>query len=201
MVLTGWRNPNGRGRTTGFPESGSPASGVLFGQPSSPTLGMGQPHGSGPLAGEQAAKAAGHGDTLEPAGSDGGVGDSIQPGLEGHSRHGGVRDQPRWLAPATVGSASASGSTDFWSDYYIIPCADGKSRRVKRGIECLVAGVPGRVVPSGDPGVEEAQATTEARVMRLRGYGNSINPYVAAEFIRAFMDVAGISPIHTGIPG
>jgi hypothetical protein len=32
-------------------------------------------------------------------------------------------------------------------------------------------------------------ATQEARVMRLKGYGNAIVPQVAAEFIRAFMEV------------
>lgn len=31
-------------------------------------------------------------------------------------------------------------------------------------------------------------ATAEARVMRLRGYGNAIVPPLAAEFIRAVMD-------------
>jgi hypothetical protein len=45
------------------------------------------------------------------------------------------------------------------------------------------------VVPSGDPSESEAQASAEARVMRLRGYGNSIIPQVAAEVIRAYMDL------------
>jgi hypothetical protein len=33
----------------------------------------------------------------------------------------------------------------------------------------------------------DAQKTAEARVMRLRGYGNAIVPQVAAEFIRSMM--------------
>jgi hypothetical protein len=31
---------------------------------------------------------------------------------------------------------------------------------------------------------------------RLRGIGNSINPYLAAEFIAAFMDIRGIAPVN-----
>jgi len=45
------------------------------------------------------------------------------------------------------------------------------------------------VVHSRDSGVPiNPQATGEARVMRLRGYGNAIVPQVAAEFIKAFME-------------
>jgi hypothetical protein len=49
------------------------------------------------------------------------------------------------------------------------------------------------VVPSGDPSEAYAANTTEARVMRLKGYGNAIVPQVAAEVIRAYMDVRGIT--------
>jgi hypothetical protein len=44
------------------------------------------------------------------------------------------------------------------------------------------------MVPSGDPSLAEAQASAEARVMRLRGYGNSIVPELAAEFIQASLE-------------
>jgi hypothetical protein len=44
------------------------------------------------------------------------------------------------------------------------------------------------MVPGGDPSEQEAQNTSEARVMRLRGYGNSVVPQLAAEFIRAFLE-------------
>jgi DNA (cytosine-5)-methyltransferase 1 len=45
------------------------------------------------------------------------------------------------------------------------------------------------VVRGGDPGPEvDADRTTEARVMRLKGYGNAIVPAVAAEFIGAYLD-------------
>ena len=53
----------------------------------------------------------------------------------------------------------------FWSRFDLCLCTDGKARRIEPGSFPLVTGLPGRV------GL-------------LRGYGNAINPEVAAEFIR-----------------
>jgi DNA (cytosine-5)-methyltransferase 1 len=53
----------------------------------------------------------------------------------------------------------------------LIPCADGKARRVGPGVFPLAHGV-------------------SARVGRLRGYGNAIVPQVAAEFIAAYLEAA-----------
>ena len=75
-----------------------------------------------------------------------------------------------------------------WSDYSLLRFRDGKTRRLEPGLEPLAHGVPARVVPSGDPSIEECQATGEARMGRLRGYGNAIVPQVAAAFVRAFLD-------------
>ncbi|CAO3453254.1 macromolecule metabolism; macromolecule synthesis, modification; dna - replication, repair, restr./modif [Azospirillum argentinense] len=62
-----------------------------------------------------------------------------------------------------------------WSDLDWLSCRDGKARPVEPGTFPLAHGVPGRV------GL-------------LRGYGNAINPHVAAQFIGAFLDVeAGVS--------
>jgi DNA (cytosine-5)-methyltransferase 1 len=57
----------------------------------------------------------------------------------------------------------------FWSAYDLIPCRDGKARRVEPGSFPLAHGVPGRVG-------------------RLRGYGNAIVPEVAVTFIRAYRE-------------
>jgi DNA (cytosine-5)-methyltransferase 1 len=81
-----------------------------------------------------------------------------------------------------------SGNANPWSAFELIGCADGKARRIEPGSKPLVAGVSRGLVPSGDPSVEEAQNSGEARVMRLRGYGNSINVVTAAEFIKASME-------------
>jgi DNA (cytosine-5)-methyltransferase 1 len=82
-----------------------------------------------------------------------------------------------------------------WSDFSIIPCRDNKARRVESGTFPLVDGLPRGVVSSGDPSAQEAQATAEARQMRLRGYGNAIAPQLAAEFIRASVEaIEGETP-------
>jgi DNA (cytosine-5)-methyltransferase 1 len=54
----------------------------------------------------------------------------------------------------------------FWRDADWLLCRDGKWRPVEPGTFPLAHGLP-------------------ARVVRLRGYGNAINPHQAAEFIRA----------------
>ena len=56
--------------------------------------------------------------------------------------------------------------SEFWSHFDLIPCRDGKSRRVEPSLFPLAHGVPGRV------GL-------------LRGSGNAIVPQVAAQFIQA----------------
>lgn len=72
---------------------------------------------------------------------------------ERQSRSGGGRD-------GTIGGSGA------WSDFDLVPCRDGKWRRVESGTFPLAHGVSGRV------GL-------------LRGYGNAIVPQVAAEFIKS----------------
>jgi DNA (cytosine-5)-methyltransferase 1 len=59
----------------------------------------------------------------------------------------------------------------FWEGAEWIAGPDGKSRRVEPSIPLLANGIPNRVG-------------------RLRGYGNAIVPPLAAEVIKAFMEVA-----------
>ena len=90
-----------------------------------------------------------------------------------------------------------------WSDFDILPCRDGKARRTGSGIfplvqsargakPCAVSvadGLPGGVVPGGDPRLPKyANETAEGRVMRLRGYGNAIVPPLASMFIECVME-------------
>ena len=119
------------------------------------------------------------------------MGDVLQPGLEGHlgPDHMGLR--------RGEGAQRSTGAAGAWSDFDILPCRDGRARRVERGVFPLVAGrpqsgtfkvvdgLPRGLVPSGDPSASEVQATAEARVSRLKGYGNSVCIPVAVEFILA----------------
>lgn len=67
-------------------------------------------------------------------------------------------------------------SPSLWSRDSTIPCGDGKSRRIEPGLAPLAHGIPGRV------GL-------------LRGYGNAIVPQVAAEFVGAYLNGLGGSPL------
>lgn len=93
-------------------------------------------------------------------------GDACDSGME-HTDSAGR--QPRQLSTEGEGHGApleSTGGNGAWSDFDIIPCTDGKARRVESGTFPLAHGVPGRV------GL-------------LRGYGNAIVPQVAAEFIKA----------------
>lgn len=65
---------------------------------------------------------------------------------------------------------NGSGQGQYWGSGTWIDCPDGKQRLIEPSIPLLAHGVPNRVG-------------------RLRGYGNAIVPQVAAEFIKAYMEV------------
>lgn len=134
---------------------------------------------------------AGQNNAVERGGP-GGLGDVQQQGLEGYAWDGAGRDGEIGQVQEPNRPACASGhAPDFWSSFDILPCLDGKARRVESGTFPLVNGLPRGMVPSGDPSLSEVQATAEGRVMRLKGYGNAISPPLAAAFIEACMDAVG----------
>lgn len=97
----------------------------------------------------------------------------------------------------------AGGDADFWSDFDLIPCRDGKWRRVSAGsaqpgvqrvadgLPAGVAGVRGEGDADYPPGFPLTRKKVAGRVGLLRGYGNAIVPQVAAKFIGAYLKVAG----------
>jgi DNA (cytosine-5)-methyltransferase 1 len=103
--------------------------------------------------------------------SDGGIArhGNLQPGGQ-HGQQpqdGGTGRMADTVRPGwPEGRAGPRDGSSPWSGGTLIPCADGKARRVGSGVQPLAHGAP-------------------ARVGRLRGYGNAIVPQVAAEFIRA----------------
>jgi DNA (cytosine-5)-methyltransferase 1 len=83
--------------------------------------------------------------------------------------------------PGLEGRRTAAERRDqrsAWSDGVAwVRGADGKARRVEPGIRLLAHGV-------------------QARVGRLRAYGNAIVPQVAAEVIGAYLDAEGARPVR-----
>lgn len=85
-----------------------------------------------------------------------------------------TRERQRESANATrdntrLQESSRRSTFDFWSEFELIPCLDGKTRRIEPGTFPLAHGVP-------------------ARMGKLRAYGNAIVPQLAAEFIQAYLD-------------
>jgi DNA (cytosine-5)-methyltransferase 1 len=100
----------------------------------------------------------------------GGLGNAKLKGLEGLGRDGDDGDKPGRVDPKPSGPVAAASVAGFWELFELIHCTDGKARRIEPGTFPLAHGVPGRV------GL-------------LRGYGNAIVPEVAAQFIRAYLEV------------
>jgi DNA (cytosine-5)-methyltransferase 1 len=108
------------------------------------------------------------------------------------------------------GTGSASGAdsrsaisgqlcTDHWDNCTLIPCRDGKTRRIPAqvdvepvfqhvldGFSCSLDAR--RNILNAAQGFPLAE-TIPGRVALLKGAGNAIVPQVAAEFIAAFMDI------------
>jgi DNA (cytosine-5)-methyltransferase 1 len=81
-------------------------------------------------------------------------------------------------------------NSNEWHKPDWIYCRDDKYRPVKPSILPLAYGVSKGVGYSSDPSAPiNANETQEARVMRFKGYGNAIVPQVAAQFLRAVMQL------------
>lgn len=130
----------------------------------------------------------GHGSARAVADTDGG--DASAERLQRSGKHGqrpedgcarglgdangsGLSEQRGAVAVSSQQSAAElRGDTGYWGRFDLLPCTDGKTRRIEPGSFPLAHGIPGRV------GL-------------LRGYGNAIVPQVAAEFIGAYLDATG----------
>lgn len=174
-------------------------------------------HGDGCNQGRQRLTSAGD-DGFVGDGALGGLADSLGEGLEGHGGHGDDRDQSRRVGAFSAGSASSGGQSGGLAD---AEHDDRRSDIAGRGSEgrtadgwsgaALLLGERGRpgptngfwrdadwlfcrdelwrpVMPGSFPLVDRAAA----RVGRLRGYGNAINPWAAKVYIESFCEAAGI---------
>lgn len=150
--------------------------------------------------GLHAAEAAGHGNSIEPAGDAGGMGNTDgdgrkQAGCDAsglHEAHGSGEAN-------RVGDEVQDGA---WARFDLIPCRDGKSRRVESRAFPLAPSIPHRVGPLlsslGCLGKSAVKAARANRNIRLRGYGNAINAETAAEFVRAIMEIIPSTPSAPG---
>ena len=116
---------------------------------------------------------------------------------------------PGWLPPEQARSVAKTGSTrGFWADCDWWHGRDGKYRPIGPGISPCVIGPAkprvqpladgtaesvGRMCDSGDACQEtDPDNTSEARVIRLKGYGDAICAQAAAAFISASMDAMSV---------
>ena len=106
------------------------------------------------------------GDEPDRSSCNSGLGDTDKPGLSAPEPET-LSGSGRW---GEGGATGESGSP--WRESVLIPCADGKTRRV----------------PLESAFFPLAHGLSAGRVGVLRGAGNAIVPQVAAEFIRAFME-------------
>ena len=166
--LGGMGLSNGAGREQGKP----PSEAARHGSPANAAGGSGGlEHAARDGRGERGTEPGGRG--IASGCGDGWMGEPIQPRLEGHAGNGADRDESGRVGAEEGRPASETGGARFWDAYDLIPCADGKARRVEPGTFPLAHGVP-------------------ARVGKLRAYGNAIVPQVAAEFVMAYMEARGI---------
>jgi len=76
------------------------------------------------------------------------------------------------IAATPTGYGNPADTAGFWSDFQLVHCRDGKTRRIPT-----------------EPAFQPLAYGAPARVVRLRGYGNAIVPQCAQVFIEAFLDI------------
>lgn len=138
----------------------------------------------------------------------------LLPGVEQRREAGGLADATgerrtgeRVLLRSETGGRDevgvpqtpGGGGSGFWDAYDLIPCRDGKVRRIERKSLALADGVSDLLDALRHAGASEEQVEAAletfplarnqpGRVMLLRGFGNAICVPTAASFVRAFME-------------
>jgi site-specific DNA-cytosine methylase len=164
---------------------------------------LGIPDSEGPQPGRESTQTDRYGHSTEPAGCGADGMEHAQSRREAATQQPGQRGGIVESSPWSDGLGHADGSQlaehpareerqaparTSWSDYLLIPCRDGKLRRISAepGFFPLAPRLPGdmgRMFPALAGMVKAARRN---RVGRLKGYGNAIVAQVAAEFIKAY---------------
>lgn len=144
--------------------------------------GLGESNGDRWEPGQFATEAAGHGDTPQPA--SGGRGRVAQPHIQHDDRSGSCTGDDSGEQPGAPilcqqpdGYAAEAGPSNHWGEYHLIPCRDGKLRRIP---------TEPALFPLADGLSYKLGARRSVRPALLHGAGNAIVPEVAALFIEAF---------------
>lgn len=121
------------------------------------------------------------------------MGNSNEQGLEGRGERG-----------ERAGELSARQASP-WNEYDIVHCRDGRQRRIPKGsvesgIQCMVDGIQPGMDTLWHQGYPLAWQKIESRPAILKGIGNAINPYIAAEFIRAYMQAELLTQQNNQLP-
>ena len=125
------------------------------------------------------------------------LGDSVMSGCETRNS----------VAIGNESTSKQSENSGFWDQYDIIPCRDGKQRRIECQSRGLADGVPTLMDTLRGAGATEEQIEAAinsfplvkkqlGRTILLKGYGNAIVPQVASEFIKAFISTLENTPTN-----
>ena len=161
-------------------------------------------NGSRPQQGRESTEATGHWNTVESTSSISRMGNTEHDGQFTSSESGSYATSIRHSETGENSTSEPKGASTSriiseWTDPYWLYCRDEKYRPIRAGINPLARtikpssirlanGLPRGMGYSSDPSESiDADNTQEARVMRLKGYGNAIVPQVAASFIKAFI--------------
>ncbi len=119
--------------------------------------------------------------------SNGRLGDANNKRLAERERNRSVQQEA--LDACSRETFECGSDSGFWSSFTIIPCADGKARRIPQSTFLgMVDGLPPDLdAMSPEEGFPLAKGV-KGRIGALRGFGNAINPFNAAEFVKAFAE-------------
>jgi len=109
------------------------------------------------------------------------VADTSDTGLQGHTRDGEDSNQS--------GRICSEQSRSAWESGVWIGCPDGKQRLVESSVCLILNGISGNVAISRTNKQGKIETHHYSRVIALKAIGNAIVPQVAAEFIKAYMEV------------
>ena len=123
-----------------------------------------------------------------------GLGDVFQSRLEGHVGNGGDGNEPGRQHTAETGpTAEASATDNAWSDFAVIPCRDGKARRIKSNFQFISDGISDIMGPGWDSFLAQLKEEVIGRAKKT-----STGP---GEVLRAMWKTIASPPLWNHIGG